>query len=104
MGRITKISKIAATFLQDQKSWIFMPVSVEFSISRNNYDYRTIAILENQISDDLPEAIIQEFAKDGMNESGRFIRVRAVNRGICPAWHVGAGEKAWIFVDEITVE
>jgi hypothetical protein len=104
MGRITKISKIAATFLQDQKSWIFMPESVEFSVSRNNYDYRTIAILENQISDDLPEAIIQEFTKDGMNESGRFIRVRAINRGICPAWHVGAGEKAWIFVDEITVE
>lgn len=104
MGRITNIRKIAATFLQDQRSWIFMPESVEFSISRNNYDYRTVAIMENKISDDLPEAIIQEFAKDGMNESGRYIRVRAINRGICPAWHVGAGEKAWIFIDEISVD
>jgi hypothetical protein len=104
MGRITNISKIAATFLQDQRSWIFMPESVEFSVSGNNYDFRTVAIMENKISDDLPDAIIQEFAKDGMNASGRFIRVRAINRGICPEWHVGAGEKAWIFIDEIAVE
>ena len=28
----------------------------------------------------------------------------AENRGRCPDWHPGAGEKAWIFADEITIE
>jgi len=28
----------------------------------------------------------------------------AKNRGVCPAWHPGAGQKAWLFVDEIAVE
>jgi hypothetical protein len=34
----------------------------------------------------------------------RYVRVRAKNVGVCPAWHPGAGGKAWIFVDEIIVE
>jgi hypothetical protein len=34
----------------------------------------------------------------------RYIRVVATNRGVCPAWHAGAGAKAWLFVDEIGIE
>jgi hexosaminidase len=33
----------------------------------------------------------------------RFVRVRARNVGICPSWHPGAGEKCWVFIDEIVV-
>jgi len=104
MGKITNISKITASFLQDQRSWIFMPEKVEFSISHKAGDFHSVSIIENDLADNLPEAKIKVFSKEGMKESGRYIRVRATNRGTCPAWHVGAGEKAWIFTDEITVE
>jgi hypothetical protein len=32
--------------------------------------------------------------------------VRIVARGLitCPPWHAGAGNKAWLFCDEIAVE
>jgi len=33
----------------------------------------------------------------------RFVRVQSRNTGICPAWHRGAGNKAWLFADEITI-
>jgi len=104
LGKVTNVRKIAADFLQDQRSWIFMPVNVEFSVSRIGDDFKTVSVIENSIADNNPEAIIKDFIKDGLKESARFIRVRAINRGTCPAWHVGAGEKAWIFVDEITIE
>jgi len=104
MGKIKNINKITASFLQDQRSWIFMPEKVEFSVSGDANDYRNVAIMTNDLADSIPEAVIKEFSKDRIKESGRYIRIRATNRGICPAWHVGAGEKAWIFVDEITVE
>jgi predicted alpha-1,2-mannosidase len=104
MGKVTNVSKIGANFLQDQNSWIFMPVKVEFSLSRTGDNFKTIAVIENDTADNIPEAVIKDFIKSGINESARFIRVRAINRGTCPAWHVGAGEKAWIFIDEITVE
>jgi predicted alpha-1,2-mannosidase len=104
MGEITRIRKVAATFLQDQRSWIFMPEKVEFSVSDNNLDFQTFAIIENSTSDSISEAVIWDFKKEGLKEKGRYIRMKAYNRGTCPEWHVGAGDKAWIFIDEISVE
>jgi predicted alpha-1,2-mannosidase len=104
MGKVMNVRKIAANFLQDQRSWIFMPEKVEFSVSRTNNDFKTVAVIENNVPDSIPQAIIKDFMKDGLNESARFVRVRAINRGTCPAWHAGAGEKAWIFIDEVTIE
>jgi predicted alpha-1,2-mannosidase len=103
-GKVTDVNRIGVTFLQDQRSWIFMPEKVEISVSRTTGNFKTVAIIENDVADNIPEAVIKEFVKDGIKESARFIRIRAVNRGTCPEWHVGAGEKAWIFVDEISVD
>jgi hypothetical protein len=104
MGKVMNVNKISATFLQDQRSWIFMPEKVEFSVSQTGDSFKTIAVIENNLADNIPEAVIKDFIKDKLKERARFIRVRAINRGACPAWHAGAGEKAWIFIDEITVE
>jgi predicted small secreted protein len=104
MGRNQGIREIAVTFLHDQRSWIFLPERVEFMVSDKNYDFRTVAIIENRSPSDLSEAFIEEFKKDKMKEYGRFVRIRANNRKTCPEWHVGAGEKAWIFIDELVVE
>lgn len=34
----------------------------------------------------------------------RYVRTHALNVGVCPDWHAGAGGDAWLFVDEIVVE
>jgi predicted alpha-1,2-mannosidase len=104
MGKNSSIRKISANFLQDQRSWIFMPEKVEFAVSDKNYDFRIVAIIENTTPDSLSEAVIEAFTKEGLKASGRFIRMKAYNRGICPEWHVGSGDKAWIFIDEIIIE
>ena len=104
MGKSTAISKVAASFLQDQRSWIFMPEKVEFSISGDGINYKLFANVNNDVPGDLPDVLIKDFSKAGLKEKGRYIKVKAVNRGICPPWHVGAGDKAWLFVDEISVE
>jgi hexosaminidase len=36
--------------------------------------------------------------------NGRYIKVSVKNAGIIPARQAGAGNKAWLFVDEIEVE
>jgi len=41
---------------------------------------------------------------EGCDFIARYIRIHAHNRGVCPAWHPGAGEKAWIFLDELGVQ
>jgi hexosaminidase len=46
----------------------------------------------------------REFVIPCERATARFVKVRAVNISVCPSWHKGAGGKAWVFVDEITVE
>ena len=104
MGKPVRIDKISATFLHDQRSWIFLPERVYFSISQDGKDYKEVANLIPVTDEKMPEAVIEEFSKNSLNQTCRFIKVKGVTRGICPDWHVGSGDQAWIFVDEITIE
>jgi hypothetical protein len=36
--------------------------------------------------------------------SARYIKVKAYNLGVNPKWHFSAGEKSWLFIDEIIIE
>ena len=99
-----EIRKIAAGFLQDQNSWIFLPESVEFSLSMDGKNFNMVAVISSDISPTEEKAIIKDFAYELKNTRTRFVRIHAKNRGACPPWHKGAGEKAWIFADEIIIE
>ena len=81
-----------------------MPEEVIISVSVNNSDFQAVAIMPNDLPEKSFEPLIKEFPVKGINKSVRYIKVEAKNIGICPDWHKGAGEKAWIFVDEITIE
>lgn len=104
LGKSTTISSITTTFLQNTASWIFFPVSVEYSVGN---DISTFVAAGSQ---DIPVAgkdeatSIKEIQQDTINMTGRFLRIRAKNVGVCPEWHPGRGEKAWLFIDEIVVE
>ena len=39
-----------------------------------------------------------------VKKDARYVRVVAKNFGTLPEWHVGAGEQAHLFVDEVTIE
>jgi alpha-L-fucosidase len=104
LKEIKNIKKISAEFLRDTNSYIFLPESVEFSISENGKDFSEAVIIKNDAEQNNKKELIKRFEYTPQNISGRFIRVKANNIGVCPAWHKGAGEKAWIFADEISVE
>ena len=46
----------------------------------------------------------KDFKLNVKNLKARYIKIKAENYGICPDWHLGAGGKTWIFVDEITIK
>jgi hypothetical protein len=37
-------------------------------------------------------------------KKAKFVRVKVENQGVLPVWHPYAGQKAWIMVDEVTIE
>ena len=97
------VNTIVARFLSDQRSWIFLPESVEISISDKPYDYKVISLINNPVTEDNVPSI-HEFKGQKVHAMARYIRVRAKNIGTCPSWHAGSGNPAWLFIDEIKVE
>jgi hypothetical protein len=104
LGKEMQTKMIGAGFLQDQGSWIFMPEWVEFSVSPDGEEWQALG-REKNITDPKREGgIIRDFAVKTDDLPVRYIRVYARNRALCPEWHRGAGNPAWLFIDEVVVE
>jgi|WetSurMetagenome_2_1015567.scaffolds.fasta_scaffold01472_5 alpha-L-fucosidase len=98
------ISFIDIGFLNNINSYIFLPKSVEISLSQDGSDFSNPIIINNDLPLDSPDKQRKSFSNKFNNTTARFIRIVAKNIGICPNWHKGAGEKAWIFCDEIDIK
>jgi arylsulfatase len=103
LGSNTKVTQVSASFLQNQDSWIFSPELVTFAISSDGKKYRKLESLKGN-SDPNQKMEAKYFTKELNSQTARFIKVSAKNIRKCPEWHKGAGGKAWIFIDEITVK
>ena len=104
LGRPVAISRVSAGFLQNIKDSVFFPSSVEFFVSENGKDFRSAAVLANDVPPLSPEVLRKEFSANLKGVKARYVRVRAKNIGTCPPGHPSVGEKAWLFADEIIVE
>jgi len=103
IGQTIKINSLGASFLEDQNSWIFKPAEVIFQISDRPYDFKTLAIIQNDDPEPADNPEIYIYAKSGINSTTRYVKIIAKNIAVCPAWHKGSGSKAWIFADEILI-
>ena len=104
LGKKQAVKEIATGFLQDQGAWIFFPSQVEYYISDDGKDFKQVGIIKNDVPLNKDGVIIKDFAKKLTGVSTRYIKVVGKTIGKCPAWHLGAGGKAWVFTDEIVIK
>ena len=104
LGGVTPLTKVTTHFLEDHHSWIFGPTVVQFEVSEDGKTFSSIGNCAVPVPAAAREVSILEISQNVPAVNARFIRVFAKNLGVCPAWHAGRGEKAWMFVDEIIVE
>jgi predicted alpha-1,2-mannosidase len=102
LGKREQLQYIGAGFLHDVRSWIVYPTQVEFSGSDDGLHFTPLRTIKNKISFD--DTLLQ------MDEWGfrtnirtRYIRMVARSAGHLPAWHPGAGDPSFIFLDEIII-
>ena len=104
-GKDVDIYKISLHTLNQNGSWIYLPTAIEVSfipyadttiITRNP----PIETITQKITD---ENNLQQI-KLAEPKTCRYIRLVAKNYGIIPSGKPGAGNPAWLFVDEIEVE
>lgn len=103
-GSVQPVHQVTLGCLQDPRSWIFLPTEVSFRFSSDGQHYHRTVTLKSSVADRDEQVLRYEFGSTGLDIQARFVQVQAKNRGLCPDWHVGAGGKAWIFVDEIEFE
>ncbi|MBN2281373.1 MAG: alpha-L-fucosidase [Candidatus Marinimicrobia bacterium] len=96
------INSVSVSCLQKPASWIMFPK--EFEIYKSN-DYENFEFVRKlDIEDYGHQDLRKKFILEIPVQSAGAIRIFVKNHGILPEWHVGKGEKAWLFVDEIEVK
>ncbi|RJP61926.1 MAG: beta-N-acetylhexosaminidase, partial [Ignavibacteriales bacterium] len=104
LGADKIINEVIPGFFSDSNSWIFLPVNVEISLSQDGINYSNVNVIENNIPLDNRDVFIKNFKVSYNNQKARYVKVMAKSIKTCPPWHKGAGEKAWLFIDEIEVK
>ncbi|MFN0206580.1 MAG: GH92 family glycosyl hydrolase [Planctomycetota bacterium] len=97
------IQMIASTYLQDYKSWIFLPSSVEYFVSVDGVKFESVGMVKNDVSPNSTEAQPKTFSNQFDARKARYVKIIAKNLGSCPPGHPGEGGKCWIFADEIEI-
>ncbi len=102
LGKPTKLTKLSINFIQDARSWIFMPDYVEFWVSNDNKYFAPVGKINNNIDKLNYTVQIKTFETQFYPKKVKYIKVFAKNHNICPKGHLGEGNKAYIFADEIS--
>ncbi len=98
LDSIQDISELGTNTIKGASNWIYPPRSVVFSVSEDGNAYKEVF---KQTS----------FTADGINRirakitpvRAKYVKMQAVPYGNIPAGAVGAGNPAWMFIDEIII-
>lgn len=105
LGKKQDIKRLILGCLRDQNSWIFLPTSVTFWISDDGKNFEEVKTVKTAaIPVEMLEGSEVKDYEAEVNQSARYVKVVAKNRGDVPYWHKGAGGKCWVFVDELVIE
>jgi sialate O-acetylesterase len=102
-----RLKKITAGFLHDPGSWIFLPGNVKIYTSADGANFREAGEINSTHLQGIKDPFVKDYEWNlgtELDQPVRFVRIHAKNIGVCPAWHPGKGDKAWLFVDEIIME
>lgn len=100
LGENKKIKNIRTHFLQDQRSWIFLPTVINISVSTDNIKFEQVGQQKNIIQKDGDVKINTTNINFSLKEL-RYIRIEATSIQKCPKWHPGKGGLSWLFIDEV---
>ncbi|WP_046745439.1 GH92 family glycosyl hydrolase [Kordia zhangzhouensis] len=107
LGKVKPINTIQVNFLEDQKSWIFLPTAVECYVSDNpNRFYKSLPTQTFHVVQPKEGSHIKNVQFDMKGYSARYVKIVAKKLGVLPEWHLGYKHngRSWLFVDEIEVK
>jgi hypothetical protein len=96
------INSIGVSWLKDLNSWIFEPSQIVIETSEDGISYRQAAeFVIRTATKGTEEKGLGSVAKSVVIDKVKYIRYTIRNQGVCPDWHLGAGNPTWLFLDEL---
>lgn len=104
LGESQTLNEIGIGYLINHGSWIFAPTEVEASFSIDGQHFVPLFKESMEESTNQKESVVSSYIKKISPVNANFLKLKVSNIGKCPDWHTGAGEPAWLFVDEVIFE
>lgn len=100
-----EFSYVSMEFLQDTRSWIIFPAEANFYGSNDGKTFVLLANIKSTFNEKDYNVRAEDFAKQLKQKvKYRYLKATAKNYGKLPSWHEGAGDNAFIFVDELEIK
>lgn len=96
---VTEFSSLKLNTLERQGSWIYFPKSVTISVSDDGRNFTEIKKVPQREIVDSKGVLNISFPK----QKKTYLKIMVENYGLIPDGQAGAGNKAWLFVDELSV-
>ena len=104
LGEPTEIHEVSLDLYCYPLSWIFRPQIIEVYLSDDGLEWKKEGLDCPLQSEVLATPSIYQFKNEfPTSRTTRYVRVVAVPLPKIPDWHRAAGQKPWIFTDEIIV-
>jgi hexosaminidase len=103
LGSEVQINEMETRWFMYGNAWIFLPASVEYFVSENGSNWKSIGKVEGKVDERREGEFFEPYTLQRVREKARYVRMVAVNHGPCPAWHDAPGEPSWLFCDELIV-
>jgi len=98
---------VEVNFLEDQKSWIFLPSELECLVSTDGVKYNSIGnySINNTQQNDIIKTKDYTFNYSSSLKV-RYVKLIAKKLGELPTWHLGYPHdgRSWLFIDEIQIK
>lgn len=102
--KMRNVQQVKCYFLQDIRSWIWMPTEMEIFASNDGKNFVSIEIVKNKIDEKDETLQVANLQIDITSFKTRYIKIKAKNYGIIPTWHLGAGNTSHLFISEVEVK
>lgn len=100
-----KLQSVGLTCLQDTRSWIIYPVSVQLLGSNDGKKFVPMGEVMNDVNAQDYTTAVKEFKIESPDfKQYRYIKVIARQFGKLPDWHAGKGGDSFIFAAELNIQ
>jgi predicted alpha-1,2-mannosidase len=104
LKKIRNVKEVKCYFLQDIRSWIWMPTEMEIFASTDGKNFASVGIVKNKIDEKNETIQVATLQIDIPLFKKRYLKIKAKNYGTIPTWHLGAGNTSHLFISEVEVK